>query len=101
MIRKITEAVLASDDRADLARVFHATVALGTVEMCTIIRETTGLDRVVLSGGVFQNKLLAEGVHDLLSARKFQVFTHRLVPPNDGGLALGQAIIAGRSQLCV
>jgi hydrogenase maturation protein HypF len=101
MIRKITEAVLAGDDRADLARAFHATVAKGTVEMCVAVREATGLDRVVLSGGVFQNKLLAEGVHDLLSARKFQVFTHRLVPPNDGGLALGQAIIAGRSRICV
>jgi hydrogenase maturation protein HypF len=101
MIRQITEAVLAGDDRADLARAFHATVAKGTAKMCIALREATCLDRVVLSGGVFQNKLLAEGVHDLLSARKFQVFTHRLVPPNDGGLALGQAIIAGRSQICV
>jgi hydrogenase maturation protein HypF len=101
MVREITEAVLTGDDRADLARAFHATVAKGTAEMCIAIREATGLDRVVLSGGVFQNRLLAEGVHDLLTARKFQVFTHRLVPPNDGGLALGQAIIAGRSQICV
>jgi hydrogenase maturation protein HypF len=54
------------------------------------------VDRVVLSGGVFQNKLLTEALHDLLSRRGFRVFSHRLVPPGDGGLALGQALIAGR-----
>lgn len=101
MIREVTEAVLTGDDRASLARAFHVTLAAGTAEMCAAIREASGMNRVVLSGGVFQNKLLAEGVHDLLLARNFQVFTHRLVPPNDGGLALGQAIIAGRSNLCV
>jgi hydrogenase maturation protein HypF len=52
---------------------------------------------VVLSGGVFQNKLLTEGILSLLTEQGFQVFLQRLAPPNDGGLALGQAIIAGRS----
>ena len=100
MIRELTAAVLAGEDRASLARAFHGTLAEGAAELCAAIREKTGLERVVLSGGVFQNKLLAEGVHDLLAARNFHVFTHRLVPPNDGGLALGQAIIAGRSGIC-
>ena len=99
-IRELTEAVLAGEDRASLARAFHLTLAEGVAELCAAVREETGHDRVVLSGGVFQNKLLAEGIHDLLTARNFQVFTHRLVPPNDGGLALGQAIIAGRSSVC-
>ncbi len=100
-IRELTKALLAGDDRAALARAFHATVAAGGLELCSAIREETGLERVVLSGGVFQNRLLAERMHELLTARNFNVFTHRLVPPNDGGLALGQAIIAGRSSLCV
>ena len=99
-IRELTAAVLAGEDRASLARAFHRTLAEGAAELCAALREETGLERVVLSGGVFQNKLLAEGVHDLLTARNFQVFTHRLVPPNDGGIALGQAIIAGRSRVC-
>lgn len=99
-IRELTEVVLAGEERASLAQAFHLTLAGGAAELCTLIREESGLDRVVLSGGVFQNRLLAEGVHDLLAARNFQVFTHRLVPPNDGGLALGQAIVAGRSGVC-
>ena len=57
------------------------------------------MTRVVLSGGVFQNKLLTEKVYDLLTSGGFQVFTHRLAPPNDGGIALGQAAIAGRAAL--
>ena len=86
--------------RASLARAFHLTLAAGAAELCAALREETGLDRVALSGGVFQNRLLAERVHDLLTARNFHVFTHRLVPPNDGGVALGQAIIAGRRRVC-
>jgi hydrogenase maturation protein HypF len=80
-----------------LARCFHNTVAAVVGGVCEAIRRESGMGRVVLSGGVFQNKLLSEGVFTLLTGLGFQVFTHRLVPPNDGGLALGQAIIAGRS----
>jgi hydrogenase maturation protein HypF len=86
--------------RGDLARRFHNTLAAGATSMCEKIRAAGGLDRVVLSGGVFQNRLLSEGLCTELEERGFQVFTQRLVPPNDGGLALGQAIIAGRSELC-
>jgi hydrogenase maturation protein HypF len=76
-------------------------MAAMVAEVCKRIRTETGMDRVVLSGGVFQNKLLSEGVFNLLADAGFHVFTQRLAPPNDGGLALGQAIIAGRSILCV
>jgi hydrogenase maturation protein HypF len=79
-----------------IARRFHNTVAEAAARMCLKIAADTGLDRVVLSGGVFQNRLLSELVYNLLSSNKLQVFTHRLVPPNDGGIALGQAAIAGR-----
>jgi hydrogenase maturation protein HypF len=50
----------------------------------------------VLSGGVFQNRYLTERARGMLEARGFQVFTHRQVPANDGGIALGQGVIAGR-----
>ena len=81
------------------ARRFHTTVANAAVEACTRIAGETGLNRVVLSGGVFQNRLLSEMVYTGLTERGLQVFTHRLVSPNDGGIALGQAAIAGRRQI--
>ncbi|HBG04049.1 MAG: carbamoyltransferase HypF [Geobacteraceae bacterium GWC2_58_44] len=81
---------------ADIARAFHQTVAGAVSELCQKIREQTGTARVVLSGGVFQNRLLTEEVAQLLADSGFQVYCHRLVPPNDGGIALGQAVIAGR-----
>ena len=80
-----------------MARGFHNTIAAAAAAVCSSIRKKNGLDRVVLSGGVFQNKLLTEGILSLLTEQGFQVFIQRLAPPNDGGLALGQAIIAGRS----
>jgi len=80
-----------------IARRFHETLAAAGTDVCVKIRQGSGAERVVLSGGVFQNKLLTERLHDLLVAQEFQVFTHRLAPPNDGGLALGQAVIAGQS----
>ena len=86
----------AGDSPPVMARRFHCTVAAATADLCGLLRETAG-ERVVLSGGVFQNRLLTEEVCRLLRRDGFQVFTHRLVPPNDGGIALGQAVIAGRS----
>ena len=80
---------------ADVARGFHLTVARGILEVCSRIREESGATRVVLSGGVFQNRLLTEEAALLLADAGFKPYCHRLVPPNDGGLALGQAVIAG------
>lgn len=97
LLRALVRDVTDGKPVAESARAFHNTVAAAVAEVCERIRRENGMDRVVLSGGVFQNKLLSEGVFDLLSGRGFQVFSQRLVPPNDGGLALGQAIIAGRS----
>lgn len=75
---------------------FHNTLAFVVAEVCTLLRNTTGLNRVALSGGVFQNCLLTEKCIRILSRGGFEVLTHSLVPPNDGGLALGQAVIAGK-----
>jgi hydrogenase maturation protein HypF len=82
-------------EAADIARAFHQTIAAGILAVCTKIRAESGAARVVLSGGVFQNRLLTEETAQLLSGQGFQPYCHRLVPPNDGGLALGQAVIAG------
>lgn len=96
MVRALANDVAIGAGGAEMARMFHNTVASAIAEVCGRIRTETGADRVALSGGVFQNRLLSEGVYDLLEASGFRVFVQRLVPPNDGGLALGQAIIAGR-----
>jgi hydrogenase maturation protein HypF len=94
-IKAICDDLAAERDRAEVAHAFHRTVAAGIVEVSSLIRQESGADRVVLSGGVFQNRLLTEETALLLGQAGFETFCHRLVPPNDGGLALGQAVIAG------
>jgi hydrogenase maturation protein HypF len=73
---------------------FHNTVARMINEMCHLIADKTGITQVALSGGVFQNRLLSRKTVSLLESSGFQVFTHRQVPCNDGGISLGQAVIA-------
>ena len=73
---------------------FHNTMAQMTNEMCHLIANETGISQVALSGGVFQNRLLSTKTVELLESSGFQVFTHKQVPCNDGGISLGQAVIA-------
>lgn len=75
----------------DIARRFHNTL----VDWITAVAKETGVERIVLSGGCFQNSYLAERTVERLSAEGHKVYTHQRVPPNDGGIALGQAVIAG------
>jgi hydrogenase maturation protein HypF len=96
MISAILRDVAAGQLPSVMARRFNDTLAAATAEACRLIGRESGVTQVVLSGGVFQNKLLTEKAYELLVKEGFQVFTHRLVPPNDGGLALGQAVIAGQ-----
>ncbi|MCA2001957.1 MAG: carbamoyltransferase HypF, partial [Chloroflexi bacterium] len=73
---------------------FHRTVAAWSVEVSRLLRERTGLNEVALSGGVWQNKLLFELTLTALEKEGFRVYSHRQTPANDGGIALGQAVIA-------
>jgi hydrogenase maturation protein HypF len=73
----------------------HAGLAALTVDVCRRLRATGAPSVVALSGGVFQNRLLAELCEAGLEAAGFTVLTHALVPPNDGGLSLGQAVVGG------
>ncbi len=73
---------------------FHNTMAHMVVEMCKLIGKETSIDQVALSGGVFQNRLLLRLATAALEREGFSVLTHKLVPCNDGGISLGQAVIA-------
>ncbi|MGZ4109601.1 MAG: carbamoyltransferase HypF, partial [Actinomycetota bacterium] len=74
---------------------FHRTIALGIAELVDRVREGTGLRRVCLGGGVFQNDLLLTQTVDALETRGLEVFVPREVPVGDGGIALGQVLVAG------
>lgn len=73
---------------------FHLTLAEMIAEMCRLIADETGVRQVALSGGVFQNRLLQKLAFRALKKDDFKVLTHHLVPCNDGGISLGQAVIA-------
>jgi hydrogenase maturation protein HypF len=73
---------------------FHNTVCLFSLEVCRMIRERESLSRVALSGGVFQNLYLLSRLKRNLEEEGFEVFINREVPTNDGGVSLGQAVVA-------
>lgn len=73
---------------------FHNTVAQIIARMCKLIARESGITQVALSGGVFQNRLLLKLATSALQREDFGVLTHHLVPCNDGGISLGQAVIA-------
>jgi len=94
MVRGIVRDLIRHHSPSRISGKFHRTMARLVVETCRRIRSDSGLDRVVLSGGVFQNALLLSLVFDGLRDKGFEVYTHHLVPANDGGISLGQAVIA-------
>ncbi len=98
LLRDILESVIQSiknDEAPGLVGArFHLTIVKLSMDVACRIREQIGLNEVALSGGVWQNKLLSELTIAGLIANGFQVFVHHQTPPNDGGIALGQAVIA-------
>ncbi len=82
-----------------IARACHRAIAEGVGNEVVSECRRRGIDTVVLSGGVFQNVLFTDMLVDQLTSADVEVHTHRLVPPNDGGLALGQALIAHQRAL--
>lgn len=84
------------EGRPAIAARFHNTLAAAIVETCRQVGRESGLRRVCLSGGTFQNVKLLAGTIPALRSAGFAVYLHAQVPPNDGGIALGQAAIAAR-----
>jgi hydrogenase maturation protein HypF len=94
IIREVVRDLVKETSLSIISGKFHRTVARFIVETCEAIRPGEGLNRVVLSGGVFQNFSLLSFVTKGLKRSGFEVYTHHLVPTNDGGISLGQAVIA-------
>ncbi len=95
-IRGIVEDLGKDIDKATISTKFHNTIILTIFEFAESIRLNQGLNKVVLSGGVFQNKYLLEGAIEILQKNNFEIFTHAAVPANDGGIALGQLAVASK-----
>jgi len=102
-IRGIVEDIINGVEKVTIATKFHNTIILAIFDTVNAIHNRSGINKVVLSGGVFQNKYLSERTMELLKKNNFEVYTHSSVPANDGGLALGQLAVASkrRELLCV
>lgn len=77
---------------------FHNTIIYTIFRVSLQIRRETGLNKIVLSGGTFQNKYIMERLEPLLIKNKFEVFSQSRIPCNDGGIALGQLVIAAKTR---
>ena len=93
IIRKVVKDLMKGVSTSKISARFHQTIARLITETCEAIRSQERLNRVVISGGVFQNILLLSLVTEGLKRSGFDVYTHHLVPANDGGISLGQAVI--------
>ena len=94
LFAQLLELRLKGQDPEKLAWYFHLFLAELAVQACCRIREEKGLDTAALTGGCYQNRLLLTLTEDQLREKGFEVLIHHLVPPNDGGIALGQAAAA-------
>jgi hydrogenase maturation protein HypF len=94
LVAALVEQRRSGRDAAELAAVFHESLAVAVASACADLAETTAVIRVALSGGVFQNALLLERTSALLRERALSVYTNHAVPANDGGVSLGQAFVA-------
>ncbi len=96
IIAAVVDDLLTGRPAPDISATFHSTMAEIVSSVCEKIRRSDGPNTVALSGGTFQNMLLLEQATDLLEGRGFEVYRHHRVPANDGGIALGQAVLADK-----
>ncbi|KPK22096.1 MAG: carbamoyltransferase HypF [Nitrospira bacterium SG8_3] len=95
IIKSAVEDIKAGISRGIISRRFHNTLIDMFTGTCIRLREASGIDHVAMSGGAFQNVTLLNGLSRSLTSKGFKVFTQKVVPSNDGGLSLGQAVCAG------
>jgi len=96
IVAAVIEDLLSGCPASEVSAAFHRTMAEIITTTCEKIRESNGVTNVALSGGTFQNMLLLTQTTDLLEEKQFVVHKHQRIPANDGGLALGQAILADK-----
>jgi hydrogenase maturation protein HypF len=94
LLQRVIDDRLRGRDVNEIARAFHRGVAGGLSQAVIRLCGIHNTDTVVLSGGVFQNELLLRDLKTLLEPASLQIWTNHLVPPNDGGISLGQAALA-------
>jgi hydrogenase maturation protein HypF len=99
MIRALVEDLKKGESGAVMSRRFHDGLAEALARMCVSVRELSGLSLVALTGGCFQNAFLHVSLEQRLQAAHFEVLSHRQVPANDGGVSLGQAVIANAEEV--
>jgi hydrogenase maturation protein HypF len=96
IIRGVVDDLIAGVPVSVVSARFHQTIMTAFAKICEYLRKETGIDRVALSGGVFQNVRLLAGMIGKLKNLDFYVMSHKEVPTNDGGIALGQAVIGAQ-----
>jgi len=96
IISGVVKDLMKKEKKSKIAVKFHNTVSQIINEVCSRLRKEHSLNSVCLSGGVFQNVFLLDRTYALLTKNKFKVYTHHQVPPNDGGISLGQATVANQ-----
>ncbi|MFH2046924.1 MAG: carbamoyltransferase HypF [Pseudomonadota bacterium] len=94
IIKGIVEDIKKGKTGAQISRRFHLTLIEIFTRICCKVRAESALEKVVLSGGVFQNRTILTGLEEQLKQRGFKVYSNALIPTNDGGLSLGQAVAA-------
>ena len=93
LLMSVMDAQVGGHPPQDIARAFHRGLARGIASGIELLADEHGAATAVLSGGVFQNNLLLADVLECLSTTRIRVWTNRDVPPNDGGISLGQAAL--------
>jgi hydrogenase maturation protein HypF len=93
VVRAVSADLRAGVPLPDVAARFHDAVAELVVDLALLARTASGLDVVALGGGVFANSWLLEAAQHRLTEQGFTVLRPRLLPPNDGGIALGQLLV--------
>jgi len=93
LVKTIVEKKLQGESKKLIATEFHWTLAQIILKMCELIRKKQKLNKVVLAGGVFQNNLLLKQTMSLLQNSDFEVIPPGIIPVNDGGISLGQAVV--------
>lgn len=91
LVQQIVEEKMQGADSSRLAYLFHQVLAEQITAACIEARSNSGRKKVALSGGVFQNRLLLRLTEEQLEQEGFEVLRHHMIPPNDGGIAIGQA----------